>query len=194
MNVLGIGLACLRICSSSTGCCDSIGERRLLSPMHLFLSITAVFMPALHGSFWCSCVFIPSPTDAEKAARSHFYGFLLVILGSFVFNFVLPMSGVRSFPQMASSWLSIGSIFIYLGMERFSLLAPSIKEIADDIFFRINDGVLIFDRLGVLAEMNAKAGQELGIERSAIGVRRARYLPGQLFLSGRIQRRECHFP
>lgn len=91
-------------------------------------------------------------------------------------NAVLPVFlGIHGIPQVAPAMGSLVCVFVTVAIVKHDFLAVSLEQVAQELFERLPEGVVLVDREGEVRSMNRRALDMLGL---AAPLFQARDLPG----------------
>ncbi len=79
---------------------------------------------------------------------------ILSVLDNVIASYSPDKEGILN---MAPPFVMIQSLFVFIAITRYRFLTMSVQQIADDLFSRITDAVIILDNNGKIIQMNAMA-------------------------------------
>jgi signal transduction histidine kinase len=118
--------------------------------------------------------------------RTIIIGCVLTLITSFVASVVLSVHfGIKVAIPFGPSMITFFSFFIYWAVNRNNFLTVSADQVAELIFDRLGDGVILADESGRIGRVNVTAERMLGVEPGgAVGRRMEEVLPGIDVTSG----------
>lgn len=137
-----------------------------------------VYGGLLYALIWS--MFNPHPAEKKQVRIIVFSMLILSILG--IFNdFVLPVIGINSVPQLAHVYLSLWSLGIWYAIKKYRLFSIGYSLASREVMKIVNDAVFITASDYSIVDMNPAARVMLGFSREElISTRITRYMHDKL--------------
>ncbi|MCP4750524.1 MAG: GHKL domain-containing protein [Proteobacteria bacterium] len=131
----------------------------------LYFTILLIFLLGI-GAYFLVILIRSLMTSDDELARKQLWlvisGFVFIAVASITAGPVVSLYlKIHSIPMLVSSVFVIQLLFTFIAVTRYSFLAVGIRHTAHELFSCINDGAIILDRSGRVAEMNRPAAQLL---------------------------------
>lgn len=137
-------------------------------PAHLPALILGAILPIALG---CLQLFRALQKSVEPISARRFRGVLwavcLALVLSFANNIVLPQWLLIPLPMLGSTLVAVFSVLTFMALVRNRDLCISIKDVADNLFVRSGEGVLLIDHLRRILQSNPRAVSILGTKAHA---------------------------
>jgi two-component system NtrC family sensor kinase len=92
-------------------------------------------------------------------------GTILMFLIGFILSSLMPyIFNVRYFPDLGAEIAVIQLIFVYNALIKYQPLSIQVRDIADEIFSSVKDGVIILDEYGIVTQLNPSAQAILSLD------------------------------
>ncbi|MBD3671771.1 MAG: response regulator [Gammaproteobacteria bacterium] len=133
--------------------------------LHTPITLFVVSLPMFVGLFLLIKRYRKTSQKLERTQLSFIiFGALSASIISFITTILFPdiMGRTDIFP-LHDIGIAIHSIFTSIAVSRYRFLNIEVQDVAEDMFARMQDGVVILDRNGMMQHANASARDMLGL-------------------------------
>ena len=139
-------------------------------PMFVPIAILVIVLPVLYSlSLLYDNIQKSHDDDKKKQLILLFQGTLFSLIIGLVSDVVIPyMIGIKNIIRIGISGTIIQSIFVFWAVSKRNFLALDIRDIANDLFFNVSDGVILINNNEDILQINSAAQHMFNVRGDSI--------------------------